>query len=1026
MRSLRLSILALALSLGLTPLVFGQTNGSIGGTVQDTLGAVVTGASVTVVAADGKEKTATSNQRGEFAVTGLAAGTYTVKIKAANFALYENAEVVVTAGQRAELTVPLTVEAQEEVVDVNSSNTVSTDPNNNAGATVLGEKELDALPDDPDELEAALQALAGASAGPNGGQIYIDGFTGGRLPPKEAIREVRINQNPFSAEYDRLGFGRIEILTRPGSDKFRGNVQANFNDESLNSRNPFALNRAPSQTRAFGGNFSGPVVKGKSSFFVDVNQRTNDSNSVVNALILDSNLNAVPFQQEFQLPNERFSISPRFDYAINDNNTLVARYSYSRGKSENQGIGGITLPSRASESSNWEHEFRITETMIVNPTTVNETRFEMDWEKNSRFGDNSIPAINVSDAFSGGGATIGDSFSKGNSWEIQNYTTTTLGASHSVKFGARVRRNSLTDRSESGFGGSFTFAGAPDIWNRPTCPGDENNSPDDPPCVIVTPGLTPIAQYRGTILGLTDNRYYPIQYSITVGNPEQSVSRTDYSLFFTDDWRINPSLTLSAGLRYENQTNISNNSNFAPRFAIAWSPGAGGARSPKTVIRGGFGVFYDRFSENNTLTALRFNGTEQLNLVITANEADAARRVAALDLLSQPIFTVNGVTNIPSVADIQAALPQTNIVRRVSDDLRVPVTYQGAISYERQLPGRTVFAATYVKSQTNNIIRQINVNAPICPSQASCAGAPVPFPESGPIYEWVSNGTMKMDRLNFNLRSNFSQRFSLFGNYSLGFTDSDTDGGFPAYTYDLSDEFGRASFDTRHSFVVGGNFNLPWQVSMSPFITYNSGRAFNITTGIDTNGDRQFTERPTFAQLGARCSELGLTYSYCDVSEYDPSEIIPRNFGRAPQAFNANLRVSKTFGFGKTEGRSSAANTGGQAGGPGAGGIAGVGGRGPGGSGPGGGGGRMGGGPGGFFGGNERKPYNLTLSVNFNNILNKVNFAAPVSNLSSSRFGEYTSTGGGFFGGFGPGGGGNFGGGGAANRRIELQARFSW
>lgn len=1018
MKLLRLSILALTLSLGITSVAFGQANGSIGGAVQDSFGAVVVGASITVVAADGTEKTATSNQRGEFSVAGLVPGTYTVKVKATNFALYENTEVAVTAGERAELTVPLTVEVMEEQVEVSESNSVSTDPNNSAGTTVLGEKELDALPDDPDELEAALQALAGASAGPNGGQIYIDGFTGGRLPPKEAIREVRINQNPFSAEYDRLGFGRIEILTRPGSDKFRGNVSANFNDESLNSRNPFALNRAPSQTRAFSGNISGPVIKGKASYFLDMNHRTNDSSSVVNALILDSNLNPIRFQEDFQLPNTRFSISPRFDYAINDNNTLVARYSYQRGSSENQGIGGITLPSRASESSNWEHEFRLTETMIVNPTTVNETRFEIDWEKSSRFGDNSIPAISVADAFSGGGATVGDSFNRQNSWELQNYTTTAIGSQHSVKFGARIRRNSLTDRSENGFGGSFSFAGAPTIWNIAGCPGNQN-----PACTVVTPGLTPLEQYRGAILGLTDNRYYPTQYSVTVGNPEQSVSRTDYSLFITDDWRINPGLTLSAGLRYENQTNISNNSNFAPRFAIAWSPGAGGARAPKTVIRGGFGVFYDRFSENNTLQALRFNGSEQLNLVLSANEADPIRRAAAIALLSQPIFTLGGVTNTPSISDIQAALPQTNVTRRISPDLKVPVTYQGAISFERQLPGRTTFAATYVKSQTNNFIRQININAPICQTQFNCSGAALPFPDSGPIYQYDSSGTLKTDRFNFNVRSNFDPRYSIFANYSLGFSNNDTDGGFPAYTYDLSDEWGRASFDTRHSFVVGGNFNAPWGISLSPFINYNSGRAFNITTGVDSNGDRQFNERPTFGQLATRCNERGLSFSYCDVSEYDPKEIIPRNFGRAPQFINVNLRVSKTFGFGKTEGSSSTAGAGGQ-GARGAGGIPGVGGRGPGG-----GGGRMGGGGrGGMFGGgNERKPYNLNLSINFNNLLNKVNFGAPISNIASGRFGEYTSTGGGFFGGFGGGGGGfGGGGGGSANRRIELQARFSW
>src|SRR4029079_6514742 len=144
------------------------------------------------------------------------------------------------------------------------------DPSTNSSAIVLKGKDLDALSDDPDDLAADLQALAGPSAGPNGGQIYIDGFTRGTLPPKSSIREVRINQNPFSAEYDRIGFGRVEILTKPGSDKWRGQGYGRFNDESLNSRNPFAINRAPSQVRDYGGNISGPITKGKSSFFLDL------------------------------------------------------------------------------------------------------------------------------------------------------------------------------------------------------------------------------------------------------------------------------------------------------------------------------------------------------------------------------------------------------------------------------------------------------------------------------------------------------------------------------------------------------------------------------------------------------------------------------------------------------------------------------------------------------------------------------------------------------------------------------------
>jgi len=1020
---------------------FGQTTGSIAGQVQDTLGAAVVGASVTVVSADGKEKTTTSNKSGEFTVTGLAAGKYTVRVVATKFALYENTEVEVTAGDRLELIVPLTVAGLEEKVEVSSSEGVSTDPQNNAGATVLKEKDLEALPDDPDELEAALQALAGPSSGPNGGQIYIDGFTGGRLPPKEAIREIRINQNPFSAEYDRLGFGRIEILTKPGADKFRGNAFFNFNDESLNSRNPFAPSRAASQMRFFGGNVSGPIQKGKSSFFLDINNRDVDNNSIVNAIILDPALNPVSFRQEFVVPSRRFSFSPRFDFALNDKNTLIARYSFEKGSVENQGIGGTSLPTRAYATDNQSHNLRLTETMIINPTTINETRFEYSWEKRAQEGDNSIPTINVSEAFTGGGAQIGLSFNQSNTWELQNYTTTSAGknSAHSLKFGVRLRGVDINDRSENNFGGTFSFPGAAAVR---TC------TTDDPPvCTVISPAISPLEQYQGRILGNPGARYFPNQFRITTGALEQDVSRFDVGLFATDDWRVSPGLTLSFGMRYENQTNVSDNLNFAPRFSFAWSPGAGGARAPKTVIRGGFGMFYERFSENLTLQALRFGGGEgsQLDLVVSANETNPARLQAALLLLQQSVFTLNGVTNVPTAAQILAALPQSNSLRQVSPELKIPVMSQWALGVERQLPWRTTLGAFYIGSRTNNVLRSRNINAPICPLELQaiplgCLSAPRPDPLGGNVFEYESNGTLDQNRLNINIRSAFRPGFNLFANYTLGFArgDSDGSGTFPAYSYDLGNEFGRSSSDIRHNFVIGGNFVFPWGISASPFIIASSGRPFNITKGVDANGDALFTERPTFGELAAACTRWGLTRSYCDVAGEDPNAIIPRNFGEAPGYFSVNLRLGKTFGFGKTAEpvRAGAAATGRQGGGDalaGAGNGGGRGGRGGGGGGrggAGGGGGRGGAGGGGgggaMFGGstNTNKPYNLNLGISFNNIFNTVSLGTPVANIASGRFGQSTSIASGF-GGFGPGGGGG-GGTGTANRRIELQARFSW
>ena len=163
-----------------------------------------------------------------------------------------------------------------------SDTPLSTESSNNANQTVLSGRDLDALPDDPDEMAAALQALAGPTIGPSGGQIFIDGFSSGNMPPKESIREIRINQNPFAAENDQPS-GRIDILTKPGTDKFRGNLNLNFNDESLNSRNPFSINsskRTPYQVRQFGGNFSGPLKAKKASFFFEANRNETDDNDL--------------------------------------------------------------------------------------------------------------------------------------------------------------------------------------------------------------------------------------------------------------------------------------------------------------------------------------------------------------------------------------------------------------------------------------------------------------------------------------------------------------------------------------------------------------------------------------------------------------------------------------------------------------------------------------------------------------------------------------------------------------------------
>src|SRR5205814_4644274 len=313
---MKLVFLILLLCIATATVSAQQNTGGLKGHVSDEFGGVIVGATVTATDANGKTKTATTNGEGAFSLAGLAPGKYTVQVSAPGFGTFENTEVdVKTRAEQLDVTLNVTIDQQKVTVSADTMG-VNTDPENNVSALVLRGTDLESLPEDPDDLAAALQALAGPAAGPNGGQIYIDGFSGGRLPPLASIREIRINNNPWSSEYDRPGFGRIEILTKPGTDRFRGQASFSFNNQDFNSRNPFAATRAPYLSRNYGGNLSGPISKKKASFFLDFEKRDINDDAVVNATILDQSLNIVPFAQTVATPNRRTTFSPRIDYQI--------------------------------------------------------------------------------------------------------------------------------------------------------------------------------------------------------------------------------------------------------------------------------------------------------------------------------------------------------------------------------------------------------------------------------------------------------------------------------------------------------------------------------------------------------------------------------------------------------------------------------------------------------------------------------------------------------------------------------------
>ena len=285
-RSLAFIFVTLFVLLMLTGSLPAQTpSGTLRGRVTDPTGAVIPQASVTATGPKGQKATAVTDNQGAYELKGLSPGSYTITTAAKGFAVSTEQNVAISADQVQRFDIALEIQVQQEKVEVQEeSATVSVSPSENASSIVIKGKDLEALSDDPDELQQELEALAGPSAGPNGGQIYIDGFTAGQLPPKSSIREIRINQNPFSAEYDKLGYGRIEIFTKPGTDQFHGQFMVDGNSSAFDALSPFAPDQPPFHSELFNGSVSGPLSKKASFFFYAQVRDINDSN-IVNAVV---------------------------------------------------------------------------------------------------------------------------------------------------------------------------------------------------------------------------------------------------------------------------------------------------------------------------------------------------------------------------------------------------------------------------------------------------------------------------------------------------------------------------------------------------------------------------------------------------------------------------------------------------------------------------------------------------------------------------------------------------------------------
>lgn len=833
-----------------------QNPPALHGRVVDDAGAGISDALLTLTTVEAKRQSTTAAADGEFTFLNLSPGEYSLTVEANGFQFYTLPKLHLPLADSLKIVLKVAAVSIETEIKADSPG-VSVEPDQNLNQLVIDEQTaMDLLPDNEDDLREYLDALAGpaaggATGGQGGARIYVDGFSGGRLPPKEAIMQIRINQNPFSAEYAHPGIGRTEILTKPGSESWHGSFNLGYGNSALDARNAFALTRPDLDQLRHAFTLSGPLIKKKMSFFLHGEQRRVENGVIINAKTLtgDYILNA-------PAENESRSYGVRIGYTLNDKNTLSLGYTYNQSQRISSG-GGFVLPDRGSINDGANHTLTLSTTSIVNARLVHEGRVRFQFDSSSAMARTPGSAINVLDAFQGGGATCCPSNSRQRQVSLQDYLTFTYNK-HTVRGVFQLDYEHDRNVSASNFNGTYTFSSL-DQYRRVLA--GELIDPNDPSSGLVRPTL----------------------FTINRGNPLVRYGQYEASWFVQDDFRLRQNLTLSFGLRQEWQNHLPDRFNLGPRFSVAWSP----TKNRKTTIRTGGGLFFNRLTTNLYETTLRYDGVTQQAIVIRN------------PLWPDP-FAGNPVIEV------------RNTIKRVLDpNLQAPYTINFTTSVEHQFRKTIAVSVTHVYTRGVHFFRSRNINAPL-----SATGVR-PDPSQGNIYQLESTATSENNSLLFRADRRLSRSFSIFSNYTLSWTNSDADSPYalPADSYNLRPEWGRAYTDRRHSLYVGGTLTLPRGFRLTPFVQAISGVPFNITTGQDDNRDTVVNDRPAGIRRNSdlSASQYALLTDRCLAScQAGATPVMLLDFLRThfpngvhavgPGGLYTNLSVSKSFGFGTRSG----------------------------------------------------------------------------------------------------------------------------
>jgi hypothetical protein len=738
--------------------------------VLDETGAGIPSARIMVSTPAGTPVNATADERGIALIAGLPMGNVQLRIDAQGFATYAS-PLTLRRGANHQ-TITLKIEGFQEQVVVDDA--AATQASGSAETTkVLDETVIEQLPDDPEELQALLEQMAGGV----GAAFRVNGFTGGRLPNREDIRQIRFRTNSFAADNHDAGRVQVEIITRPAVQAWTGNLNANFRNDVFNARDAFAATKTPQNIARIGGGIRGPIKARKTSLRLNLDRNEANNASNIYALTPDG----TPLLGFISSPSHNTFGTIGIEHALTDMQTLRVDYQRQQNVARNGGVGGFNLPERAINRDNGNGQLRTQVQGLFGRSTLNEFRVEFRDVWNHQVSVSTAPSVNVLDAFNAGGSGVNTRSSQ-RTFDVSDNLDFTIGRKHATRVGFEL------------FGGRYRYSDARNAAGTFT--------------------FSSLEAYRaGT----------PLQFTQRLGEVQTSFTAYQAAFYWQDDIRTSRTLTISVGIRQEMQSLIADKRNLMPRLGLTYSP-----RSSKTIIRGGYGLFYDWYESNLYDQTLRVNGIAQRDLRVNcpgypdafASSADASCRAA-----------LGGVPVIQPGGRIQA-----------SRHLDMPHMHQASASIERPIGTNLRTMVSYQLLRGRNQMRSRDINTP----------DPVtglrPEPAISSITQFESTGRSARDSLTINVGYAVPRRQMNVGmNYTLARfrNHADNPTQLPVDSHDPDAEWGPASQDIRHRLQT--NVFLPplagFRLAVNGLV-YQSAAPYNITTGYDDNHDLVINDRP--------------------------------------------------------------------------------------------------------------------------------------------------------------------------------------